>query len=339
MALLFMDGFSGGDIRSKWNPSSDSQITAASTTPRIPGGFYGLCGDGNGCTATKTIPAAATAFVGFGVYVKSQSGIPGCSFLGDNGATQHITVHVNTTTGLIQIHRGGSGGTLLATGTTQLTVNAWYYIEVSASISATVGEVHVRLNGATTDEVSFVGNTKNGGTNTTVDTVNVYAQFTAMMSDVYILDDTGSAPLNTFLGDVAVRTLTPTGDGTYSQLTNSAGNSTSNYSYVDEHPFSGTDYTGSATTGQKDTYALADLPAGVSTVYGVQVCGYMAKSDASLAQARYAVRSGGNDYGGATRALTTTFVGYYDLYTTDPATGAAWTVNGVNNLETGMEVM
>lgn len=122
-------------------------------------------------------------------------------------------------------------------------------------------------------------------------------------------------------------------------LVGSDADSINNYQLVDEHPYSGTDYTGSATTGDKDTYALTDLPAGVTTVFGVQVTGKMAKSDATVAQARYLLRSGGTDYGGTTRTLTTSFTTYSDLYETDPATGVAWTASGVNNLESGMEVM
>ena len=248
---------------------------------------------------------------------------------------------MRNTSGLIEIRRGSSGGTLLATGTTSLFSGLWNYIEVSCTISDTIGEVHVRLNGLATDEVSYTGDTKNAGTATNIDAVRLINinNATTYFSDFYLLNSTGSAPNNTFLGDVAVRTLSPTGNGASTQLVGSDGNSVDNYLLNDELPFSSTDYAGSATIGQKDTYAMANLPAGVTTVYGIQLNGLMAKSDATLAQARYVLRSGGTDYGGVTRTLTTSYVGYQELYELNPNTSAQWTPAAVNAVEGGMEVV
>lgn len=332
MALLFMDGFGGGDNLFKWDAGSDP-VATLSASPRIPGCFYG---QSTNDTILKTIPASAKVIMGIGL--KTDHTVP-IGFSGDGGVTKHITVVRNVGTGLLQIRRGTETGTLLATGTQPLAAGQWNYIELSVTISDTVGEVHVRLNGSPTDEVSYVGDTKNGGTATTVDRVDFYGGTSnTFLADVYILDDTGPTH-NNFLGDVVVRTLSPSGNGTYSQLLGSDGNSTDNYLLADEHPYSGTDYSGSATVGQKDAYAMADLPAGISTVYAVQINGMMMKSDATLAQSRLLLRSGGTDYAGITRNLTTTPTGYYELYTQDPATSSAWTPAGVNGLEAGMEVV
>lgn len=340
MALLFMDGFGGGDSNQKWDLNS-SAVSVLTATPRIAGCYY-TQGGSLGSALNKTIPASNKVIMGHGV--AGDVGGNYVAFFGDSGATQHITVLRNTSTGLIEIRRGTATGTLLATGTQPLYTAQWNYVEVSVTISDTVGEVHVRLNGSLTDEVSYVGDTKNAGTNTTIDKITIAMTGgsgvnKSMISDVYILNDTGAGPNNTFLGDVVVRTLSPNGNGTYSMLVGSDGDSINNYLLVDEHPYSGTDYAGSANTGDKDTYTMTDLPNGVTTVYGVQVTGKMAKNDATLGQARYIVRSGGTDYGGTTRALTTSFTGYSDLYETDPATGVQWTPTAVNNMESGMEVM
>jgi hypothetical protein len=338
MALVFMDGFSGGDaLKGKWDPSSNGYTTMLDANSRISGNYYAQYGTLTNTSKSFSSPMSKV-IVGYGAYLYYQFAPLTMSFYGDTGGTQHITIVRNTTSGFLEVRRGGTGGALLATGTTQIQLSTWYYLEISCTISDTVGEVHVRLNGSPTDEVSYTGDTKNGGTNTSIDrlTFNVDRN---NIADLYVLDGTGSAPLNDFLGDVAVRTLSPNGNGNYSQLTNSSGNSTNNYTFVDEHPYSSTDYVGSATSGQKDSYTLSDLPAGVSTVYALQVNGLMAKTDASLGQARNFLRSGGADYSGTTRPLATSFVSYADLYPTDPATGVSWTVSGVNNLETGMEVV
>jgi hypothetical protein len=339
MALLFMDGFGSSETAHKWDAVS-STFASLSATPRIPGMYYGQDSTGS---AYKTITASAQVFMGFGF--RNNSGLKDTSvtFYGDSGATAHITVEHSTATGVLEIRRGAAGGTLLASGTQPLLVGQWNYVEVSVTVADAGGQVHVRINGLTTDEVSYTGDTKNAGTSTNIDRILLRAGSnganSTWFSDVYILNSTGAAPNNNFLGDVVVRTLSPSGNGTYSQLVGSDADSVNNYLLVDEHPFSATDYVGSATPGDKDTYAMADLPAGVAAVYGVHVNGLMAKSDASLGSARLIIRSGGTDYNGTTRALTTSYTGYYELYETNPATGVAWTPTNVNNLESGMEVV
>lgn len=332
-----MEGFGGQDTNFKWDFGSGTG-TSGTSGPRTPGGYYGTWPNTGSYNLIKNFTASNKIIVGYGWYSTFDQGP--ISFYGDSGATQHITVVRNGGTGFMEIRRGSSGGTLLATGTTQILNSVWNYFEISVTISDTIGEVHVRLNGKTTDEVSYTGDTKNGGTANTIDKIVFsYANgSTNRNADIYILNDTGTTN-NNFLGDVVVRTLGPIGNGNSSQLLGSDADSINNYQLVDERPFSSVDYVGSATTGQKDTYAIADLPAGVTTVYGMQINGSMAKSDATLAQARYVVRSGGTDYGGITRALSTSFIGYYELYETDPATGVAWTPTGVNNMETGVEIM
>lgn len=338
MALLFMDGFSGEDVSYKWDVTSSAYTTLIGATSRVAGCYYGSFSN-NPRTIYKTLPASSKIIIGYGVYTNTNQYV---TFCGDNGATSHITVVRNSGNGRMEIRRGSDSGTLLATGTTPVFVTTWAYVEISVTISDTVGEVHIRFNGQTTDDVSFTGDTKNGGTATTIDRINYCSGngsvSTSYVADLYILDSTG-ATNNDFLGDVAVRTLAASGNGTDSQLTGSDGDSTNNYLLVDEHPFASADYVGSATSGLRDTYTLADLPGGVSTVYGVQVSGLMAKSDVSLGTAKLVIRSGGTLYDGTTRALSTSYVGYYERYTINPATGLAWTVSDVNGLEAGMEVV
>lgn len=338
MALLFMDGFGGGDASTgKWDPSS-ANYTPQTASPRLPGSYYASYGAGS--NIYKTIPASSKIILGVG-FSESMTGTSGTLiFYGDGGGTAHITLQHNQSTGHLEVYRGS---TLIGTGMAVIPRNSWCYIEISVTISDTVGEIHVRLNGAASDEITFVGDTKNGGTATTIDMIRFSGGWSGgvgsfRIADLYVLNDTGTTN-NDFLGDVAVRTLSPNGNGTYSQLVGSDSDSVDNYQLVDEHPYATTDYVGSASTGDKDSYLLEDLPVGVTNVYAVQVAGKMLKSDASLGQARYIVRSGGIDYPGTTQALSTSAIGYYELYETDPATSIQWTPTGVNDLEAGMEVM
>lgn len=333
MSLLFMDGFASGDYAAKWDVSVTFNGGTASVSPRVSGCYY--FNSTAGSDLYKYINASSQVFVGFGIYSSSNSFY--LSFYGDSGGSQHISVVRNSTSGLLEIRRGSSGGTLLATGTTPVALNTWHYLEMSATISDTVGEVHIRLNGSSTDEVSFTGDTKNGGTATSIDRVR-FSIGISRLTDVYILNSTGTLN-NTFLGDVVVRTLRPTGNGTDSQLTGSDGNQVDNYALVDELPVNSADYVGSPTSGQCDTYTMADLPAGITTIYAMQINSRMAKDDATNGSVRVALRSGGSLYYSAVRPLFTSYVGYYDLYETDPATSARWLVSSINTLEVGMEVV
>lgn len=341
MALLFMEGFANtaNDVSHKWDAgSSVFSIVNTNPSPRITGNVSALMYQ---TTLKKTITASNKVIVGCASYFPGTA-FNEISFFGDAGTVKHISVTRNASTSKMEIRRGAYNGTLLATSTVTIPRDVWVYIEASVTISETVGEVHVRINGDTTDIVSFTGDTKNGGTNDTIDAVSIMGSTGGggnnHISDIYICNDSG-VENNDFLGDVAVRTLSPNGNGNSSQLTGSDGNQTDNYLLVDEKPFNTTDYTYSSTSGHKDTYGMADLPAAASTVFGVQVNASMRKDDAGLGQARYVLRSGGTDYVGSTETLTTTATTYVGLYEQDPATTSAWTVSGVNSAEAGMEVV
>jgi hypothetical protein len=336
MSLLFMDGFGGQDSANKYDLAANTYTTSI-TTPRVPGCYYGDFGTVRGIY--KTITPSAQVFIGFGWNIELT---PWVKFFGDSGATTHLTIMRDGSTGHVVINRGTENGTTIASGTTVLGNDQWFYIEISATISDTVGTVEVRLNGSPNPEVTFTGDTKNAGTSTNIDRVQVYGGngvgFRHWLSDLYICNSLGTIN-NTFLGDVAVRTLSPTGNGTDTMLTNSAATQVNNWSYVDEHPYSSTDYVGSSNPGDRDTYQMADLPGGVTTVYGVQLNALAAKNNASLGTAKMVLRSGGNIYYTSTKALSTSYTSTNDIYETDPATSAQWTVGGVNGIETGMEVV
>ena len=332
MALLFMDGFSGGDASVKWN-SVNGSPSRTTTTPRFSGGVY--LHQTSSYNLTKRYTASAEVYVGCAF---STTGADlTVSFLGDSNTTTHITFIYSGTSKVFKVYRGTTSGTLLATGTTILGLNAWHYAEMHVKISDTVGVAELRLDGATTNEITFSGDTKNAGTNISVDSVLFIASTTLDFTDVYICDTTGSTN-NSWLGDVTVRTLTPNGNGAFSQLLGSDADSVNNYLLVNEQPVSSTQYTGSATTSQHDSYTMADLPAGTTTVRGVQLNSYMAKSDATAGSSKGMLRIASTNYYGATQTLTTTYATYTDPFDLNPNTTIAWTPTDVNGLETGMEV-
>ena len=237
-------------------------------------------------------------------------------------------------TGAIQILRGA---TVIAQSTNNVVLqNTWGYLEAQVSVHATTGNVTVRYNGV--QQTAFTGNTKNGGTNDTVDTCVLYTDGASWITfdDIYILDDTGLAPYNTFLGDVRVYAISPNGAGASTQFTPSSG---ANYTTVDELPYSATDYVSASASGLRDTYTMADLPANTATIYGVQTNIVTKKSDAGVISLKPVVRSGTTNYYGTTAVLGSSDATIIDVRTQDPNTSAAWTPAGVNALEVGMEVV
>jgi hypothetical protein len=131
--------------------------------------------------------------------------------------------------------------------------------------------------------------------------------------------------------------MLPTGAGSSTQLTPTG--SANNWQNVNEVPFNNATYNASSTVGQRDTYALSDLAANTTTIYGTQSVAHMQKKDSGTATAKIALKSGASVYYDTTQSLGSTPTAYTQLRETDPATSAAWTVGNANNLEAGMEVV
>ena len=331
MALLAIDGFAG-------NPSrymSGVLLSSTQTAPRTPGGWKASVNN-----PRRRFTPTAEVFAGVGIFQTGTSAA-NVSLWGDDGATQHLTVVVNSI-GHVELRRGGTalaGGTLLATGGTPIPPNSWLYVELHATIADAGGIAQVRINGESINEIDYTGDTRNGGTGTDIDAIAVGTLSAAdFFADLYVADTTGSVS-NSWLGDVAVSVLVPTGAGVSSGLTNSSATAASNnWSFVDEIPANSSDYVGSATTGAKDTYAISAMPAGAIAVKGIAVSATMAKSDASFKESRVVVRSGGADFDGPLVTLTTSYADATVVHTVDPATSAAWTLGGVAALQAGMKV-
>lgn len=329
MALVHWDGFNLGDYALQYTATGCS---ASSTTPFSLG--MSLSCSGN---FTKSLPAADDEwYVGFRFYVSSnmdtsQRAIAG--FFADSGAVQHISVGFRSNG--CEVRRGNESGTLIDSWTGgSLAATSWYAVEIYVKVADSGGRVTVKVDGTT--RVDFTGDTKNGGTSSNLDLLRFAGNGVAVLyDDLYVCDATGSSPYNTFLGDVRVAPLIPSGAGNSTGMTPSTG---ANYTTQDERAYSATDYvTGSS--GQKDTYALGDLPSGVATILAVKAVVIAKKTDAGALSARTVVRSGSTDYVGSSVSLGTTDALLSTDYLTDPNTSSAWTTSNVNALQAGAEVV
>lgn len=209
---------------------------------------------------------------------------------------------------------------------------SWYYFELSCVLATgATGSWELRSNGAVL------------GSGSTVRTAGTDVSFTQIglnrggqnvwMDDVYVDDTAGQ-----FKGEISILGLTPNGNGTYSQLLGSDGNSTDNYLLVDDVPASSADYVGSATAGQKDTYTMTDLPTGTGNILAVRALFNAAKSNANLKKYRYVLRSGGTDQTGSDVYLGGTYAESGEILTQSPFTASTWTESEINGMEVGFEV-
>lgn len=336
MALLFMDGFDAGDFQQKYMNSSVTGLASSAATRFSYGRCLTKSPNANGSLIRKFTPSDSI-IVGFAAkYSTNYSGWPGVfvSIMGDSAVTNHIHLGTGDVAGTIEVSRGFyTSRTVLYT--VNVPANVWTYFELRVKVADTGGYADLRVNGASVG--AFSGDTKNAGTSTMIDAIQLYGSgnntgITISWDDLYVIDETGSAPYNTYLGDVRVQTLVPSGPGASAQMAASSGE---NWDTVNELPFSAVDYV-QGRPSQLDTYQASDLLGGTTAVYGTQVNAVIKKADAGTIAAKTALRSGGTSYFGSTTIVGANDTVISDLRPQDPTTNADWTINSINNVEIGI---
>ena len=257
------------------------------------------------------------------------------SFL-ESGAV-HVGIRLNTD-GKISAYRNT---TLLGTSTGAITAGSYGYIEIDTTINDSSGAVTVRLNGVSSLALTSQ-DTRNGGsgviTNLTIggdqalsgSALKGYGDF----DDFYVIDSTGGTN-NSFLGDVRVEAIYPTGAGNYTQWTPSAG---SNYQCVDENPATDdTDYNSSSTANQKDSFAFGNVTPTSGTVYGVCVNLVTRKDDAGSRSIRSLNRLSSTDANATAQTIGSSYANYQFVHETKPG-GGSFSITDVNNSEFGYEI-
>ena len=252
-----------------------------------------------------------------------------------------------TATGQLLLNLSSSSNALnLGTSTETIAINTWVTIEVKATISNT-GSLTVRLNGVpltNLDNLTGVDTYGSGAADVASVLLKVpsnggmtggYVSF----DDFYVCDTTGSIN-NDFLGDVRVHTRMPDGDATPNQFT-AVGAGTDKWERVDESPDDeDTTYLHTATVGHEERFGFPDLPAGVTTVLGVQALAVVRKEDAGTRTVRNVITgSSATDADGATTGLASGYTYIADIFETDPGTSAAWTKANADAIIAGLEIV
>ena len=166
--------------------------------------------------------------------------------------------------------------------------------------------------------------------------------------DIYILDSTGSAPTNDFLGDSHILGVTVEANGNSIEWTASTG---SNYTCIDD-PWNliayTDDYVESNVDNELDLYQMLDVAAidVPGDIRAVQLTAYCALSAAGSRKFKFAHMNEGatgvniiedektiSGAGAAAAKAETT------ILSNDPETGVAWTLSGLNASQFGFKVI
>jgi len=279
----------------------------------------------------KTFSAVATIIAG-AAYYASATGVTIMRLIDGSSAQISLTIEADRSLG---VRRGDTTGPLIAQSSPcKFPPSVWNYVEMKATIHDSTGSVEVRLNGAAVISATGLDTQSTGNAQTTE-----VRFWQAYVDDLYVVDTTGSAPYNTFLGDVRVRTLYPDGAGSSTQWTPL---SSTNVSNIDETGTADDDttYNSSSTPAQKDLFTFGNLPDVSGTVLAVQARWKARKDDGGTREARSVIKSAATTDNGPTEALGLTYVSYLgDVLTADPATSAAWAIAAVNAIEAGYELI
>lgn len=341
MALLFIESFDHCNISTLGNEWGSTTLFIDPSTSYGRFGSKGcLFGGGRPLNLfSDKIGTQSTVIIGFAVYFTSY--VAGMMNTYDaTGADYQTSIYLNGD-GALYAFRGNAGSpyntVLGSSAPSTIVLNRWYYLETKITISNTVGVVQIKLDGTTVLNLTSqdTQNTANANFNRLVlNAANDYM----FVDDFYILDTTGSAPTNDFLGDVRVECLYPNGNGNTSNLVGQDADSTNNYLNVDEIvPNDDTDYNESSTVGDKDTYAFGNLTSTTGSVFGVQISPYSKKTDAGARSICSIARLSTTEVDSSNKTLSASYIYQPDLREAKPG-GGAWTISDVNSAEFGIKV-
>jgi hypothetical protein len=339
MTLRFIDGFDHfttiAQLLYKYNEIAASSYVSLDTGRRSGSNALRLY-TASGYT-TKTLDEQPTWIVGAAVKIAAIPSSNGAIFqFRDNLGNAQCSLCV-TTTGALALMRGTTSGTVLATSANAIIGNSWNFIEAKLTIADSGGVFEVRVNGEVW--ATYTGDTKYSATLATANSIRLSgfpSTIQVWYDDLYICDATGAVN-NSYLGDVRVDTIFPSGVGASAQFA-PTGSSTNWENADDASPDEDTSYNASETAGHIDSFTFADLTTLNATIMGVQANILARKDDAGTRLLRAVTRVGSTNYEGADLTMTDSYIDHRTIWNQNPATAAAWTEAEINAAEFGYKV-
>ena len=327
-------------ITTKWTVANGGYSVSTTQGRRNSGSVYvGDC-------VYKTFPSIETGAVTLGVALTVASLSYGVVTFLSGGAMQ--VGYCFGADGAIKVYRSHAiynwpsiaawlttYGTLLgASAPGVIAINTWYYIEMQAVVSATVGSVVIHVNGVNIPlDPDLSGGDINTYSSGTAGCQSVCIANFARIDDVYAVNASG-ATNNDFLGDVRVDAHFPvTPDGANHDWTPLTGSD--NFAMVDDPAANTTDYNSTADDENTDTFNLDHLKNAGGTILAVQALIYHAKSDAGPCYLAPIMISGATTDVGQEIVPAVTFAYATEVYDENPNGAAAWDETAFNALEVG----
>lgn len=347
MAFIFSDSFDFYTVGSSPEPAyggwtSFSNISISSTVTRFGTGKSLTSGIANSGAALKsfTSNSSATIYINCALYWPVLNGSTAqINYITlRDVATDQITI-VFTHLGSIQLYRGSSTGTLLATYSNAFAATVWTQFQFKIKIDPSAGTFEVRKNGNPSADFTATGLNTRASANSYVNGLLYnpnYLSTTSYMDDLLIFDDNSASAPNSWVGDVRSYSLTATADTAQKDFT--PVGSTSNYANVGKFAPNAATYNYSGTVGNIDLFNITDLTVTPASIVGVTTKNVMLKSDSNPRVGQTVIKSSSTTTTGATYNLSTTYTACVDFWPTDPATSSAWISSGIDALQVGYKV-
>ena len=351
MSRLLTTGYETGDVAEAGVSviGANMTMTVVNATPTPRAGSYCLKIAPTAGTTTVTyksfaLPAAKTdawARWAFFIHPAATTAEWTIAQVLDSTGSAQCSLGWDPASGLLRLYRGVV--TLFATASTAFSGDGWHVIEWRTQISTTTtGTSEIWLDGNRV--INFSGDNSNTATLNVQELRLGVIAGVATATGAYIafddiaINDTAGTVNNGRPGDGRVILLTPNGAGSSTQLTRGGTDTGANYSQVNEVPPSMSQYVGSATVGQRDLYALANLPVAISAVNVVEVLALAQNSDAGAGNIAPTLKSGATTNEATAIGLATTAGYVTGRWETDPNTTAAWTAAAIDALEIGATI-
>lgn len=326
MTRVFTEGFESGDVL-----FFDINYLGAASASIARSGTYSYYGNNAVMYGSKFVTGISEAYFRIGFYAASMAGRI-LAWYSDSGANEMGSLRVNASTRKLSLYTGS--GTLVATGTHVLSLSTWYLLEVHVKIDNTTGVLEAKLDGIS--EASFSGDTQ-PSTATTFDKITYFMQDNNTYYDDLAMNNTSGGSDNSWCGDGRIVALLPNAAGDLSQLTNSAGTSVNNYTYVDERPSNGdTDYVEGAVVDNKDLYNLSAI--GLTNIIVKRVWAEARARDtvASGGLISLVIKTNSAEYASSDFSLLTSYTAVKGPeYLINPNTATLWTISDLDALQVG----
>lgn len=221
---------------------------------------------------------------------------------------------------------GGAPAAVLYTSPAIYSSLDFHSFSLKGTIHASTGSCDLRIDGVQVYTATGI----NTGTGT-IDRVgfaqgNTDAAAGVIADDLVIVNSKAA-----YLPDLRIDPYNPNSDGAVLNLTPSTGSV--HYDMVDEALASTADYLSGSVVADRDLLGLPNMTVNPTSILGVNLIGYAAKTDVATRAINLGLDSGGTVSNGGNLNLATAAGYYHRVLELDPNTAAAWTQSGVDGAQ------